>query len=358
MKPAALVTGGSRGIGKAIAIQLAQEGADIVLAARTKDRLDAAAAEITAKTGRKVIAIVVNTGDDGSVQAMGEQALAAMGHVDILVNAAAEPGGYAPVPSLAEVKGAFVDEEINIKVKGYIRCAQAVVPSMKASGWGRIVNISGLATRQSGNTVGSIRNVAVAALTKNLADELGPSGITVNCVAPGRIATDRLEYLYPGGPTAEALADIPLRRWGEPREFGESAAIQRQIHNLVVRHDMADTAGLGVEQRRGRRHFHYRSGLTELEIYVQQQVLTDLHFDGRLHRRTEARGRGAHIVDARIESWDHIPSDLVGGHLRGHVRALVRDRDLSIGDNRLIRIVNCPYDPAGLDLSWKFGNKQ
>ena len=150
----ALVTGGSRGIGKAIAIQLAQEGADIVLAARTKDRLDAAAAEIAAKTGRKVIAIVVNTGDDASVQAMGAQALAAMGHVDILVNAAAEPGGYAPVPSLAEVKGAFVDEEINIKVKGYIRCAQAVVPSMKASGWGRIVNISGLAARQTGNIVG------------------------------------------------------------------------------------------------------------------------------------------------------------------------------------------------------------
>src|SRR5678815_1111923 len=96
----ALITGGSRGIGKAIALQLAQEGADIVLAARTKDRLDAAAAEIAAKTGRKVIAIVVNTGDDASVKVMGEQALAAMGHVDILVNAAAEPGGYAPVPSL------------------------------------------------------------------------------------------------------------------------------------------------------------------------------------------------------------------------------------------------------------------
>src|SRR5258708_3618083 len=84
----ALVAGGSRGIGKAIAVQLAQEGADIVLAARTKDRLDAAAAEVARKTGRKVIAIVVNTGDDASVQAMGERALAALGHVDILVNAA------------------------------------------------------------------------------------------------------------------------------------------------------------------------------------------------------------------------------------------------------------------------------
>src|SRR5262245_31085187 len=130
----ALVTGGSRGIGKAIAIQLAREGVDLVLAARAKDRLEAAAAEIAGKAKRKVVAIAVNTGDDASVKAMGEQALAAMGRVDILVNAAAEPGGYAPVPALADVRGAFVDEEINIKVKGYIRCAQAVVPSMKASG--------------------------------------------------------------------------------------------------------------------------------------------------------------------------------------------------------------------------------
>src|SRR5262245_16242903 len=123
----ALVTGGSRGIGKAIALELAREGADIVIAARTKERLDAAAAEITSKTRRKVVAIAVNTGDDASVKAMGERALDVMGHVDILVNSAAEPGGYAPVPALADVDGALVDEEINVKVKGYIRCAQAVV---------------------------------------------------------------------------------------------------------------------------------------------------------------------------------------------------------------------------------------
>jgi len=101
----ALVAGGSRGIGKAIAVQLAQEGADIVLAARTKDRLDAAATEIAGKTGRKVIAIVVNTGDDASVKAMGEQALAAMGHVDILVNAAAEPAAMPRSPRSPTSRG-------------------------------------------------------------------------------------------------------------------------------------------------------------------------------------------------------------------------------------------------------------
>ena len=226
----ALIAGGSRGIGKAIAIQLAQEGADIVLAARTKDRLDAAAAEVAAKTGRKVIAIVVNTGDDASVKAMGEQALAAMGHVDILVNAAAEPGGYAPVPALADVKGAFVDEEINVKVKGYIRCAQAVVPSMKASGWGRIINISGLAARQTGNIVGSLRNVAVSSLSKNLADELGPFGINVTCVHPGATFTER---------TLPAVEERAKRQNATPEELLKRMADNNSIKHLVTAEEVA-----------------------------------------------------------------------------------------------------------------------
>ena len=245
----ALITGGSRGIGKAIALQLAQEGVDIVLAARTKDRLDAAAAEIAGKTGRKVIAIVVNTGDDASVKAMGEQAIAAMGHVDILVNAAAEPGGYAPVPALAEVKGELVDEEINVKVKGYIRCAQAVVASMKASKWGRIVNISGLAARQTGNIVGSLRNVAVSSLSKNLADELGPFGINVTCVHPGRhlhgahpaggAGAGEASELHPGG-TAEAHGRQQLHQASRDRRRGGPRGdipLLTALHRDQRRHD-------------------------------------------------------------------------------------------------------------------------
>ena len=221
----ALIAGGSRGIGKAIATQLAQEGADIVLAARTKDRLDAAAAEIAGKTGRKVIGIVVNTGDEAAVKAMGEQAIAAMGHVDILVNAAAEP-----VPSLADVTGEFVDEEINIKVKGYIRCAQAVVPSMKANGWGRIVNISGLAARQTGNIVGSLRNVAVSSLSKNLADELGPFGINVTCVHPGATFTER---------TLPAVEERAKRQNITPAELLKRMADNNSIKHLVTADEVA-----------------------------------------------------------------------------------------------------------------------
>ncbi len=226
----ALVAGGSRGIGKAIALQLAREGADMVLAARNKDRLDAAAREIAGATGRKVIGIVVNTGDDASVRALGEQALAALGHIDILVNASAEPGGYAPVPALTDVKSEFVDEEINIKVKGYIRCAQAVVPSMKASGWGRIVNLSGLAARQSGNIVGSLRNVAVSSLSKNLADELGPFGINVTCVHPGSTFTER---------TMPAVEERAKRQNITPAELLKRMADANSIKHIVTAEEVA-----------------------------------------------------------------------------------------------------------------------
>jgi NAD(P)-dependent dehydrogenase (short-subunit alcohol dehydrogenase family) len=201
-----------------------------------------------AKTGRKVIAIVVNTGDDASVKAMGEQALAAMGHVDILVNAAAEPGGYAPVPSLADVQGAFVDEEINIKVKGYIRCAQAVVPSMKATGWGRIVNISGLAARQTGNIVGSLRNVAVSSLSKNLADELGPFGINVTCVHPGATFTER---------TLPAVEERAKRQSSTPAELLKRMADNNSIKHLVTcgrGGPRGDVPLLPALHRRQRRH--------------------------------------------------------------------------------------------------------
>ncbi len=113
---------------------------------------------------------------------------------------------------------------------GYIRTARAVAPQMQARGWGRIVNISGLATRQSGNTVGSIRNVAVAALTKNLADELGPSGINVTVVHPGLTRTERTGGAG-GGP-------------GPGAGRGRSVILQRMAEGNSIRHlvDAAEVA--------------------------------------------------------------------------------------------------------------------
>ena len=115
---------------------------------------------------------------------------------------------------------------------GYLRCARAVAPHMKAQRWGRIVNISGLAARQSGNTVGSIRNVAVAALTKNLADELGPRGINVTVVHPGLTRTERTAAL------------VAARAAGAGHERGGDRAAQmaegNSIRHLVDAREVAD----------------------------------------------------------------------------------------------------------------------
>ena len=187
----ALVTGGSRGIGKAIARALAQEGADVAILARDTRQLAATASELATETDRKIVAVAADTCDDAQVERAVSEAVRTLGGgIDILINAAAEPAGYAAPPRLGEITADFFVRQMDVKVMGYIRVARAVAPHMQAQGWGRIINISGLAARQTGNIIGSIRNVAVAAMTKNLADELGPFGINVTVVHPGLTRTE------------------------------------------------------------------------------------------------------------------------------------------------------------------------
>ena len=187
----AIVTGGSRGIGKACARELAREGCDVVLFARNEDTLRAAASELAAESGRKVTGIVCDTSNDESVKGAIRDAIAALGGgVDILVNCAATAGGQAAPPTLAEVNDDNFWADMNVKVMGYLRTARELAPTMIEQGWGRIINISGLAARQSGSLIGSMRNVSVAALTKNLADQLGPHGINVTVVHPGLTRTE------------------------------------------------------------------------------------------------------------------------------------------------------------------------
>jgi NAD(P)-dependent dehydrogenase (short-subunit alcohol dehydrogenase family) len=181
----AVVTGGSRGIGKAIARLLAAEGCDVGLVARDAAIAQEAADELARASGRAVVALPADTGDDESVAVMAGRALAQLGGVDILVNAAATPNTGSPL------REEDLEREINVKVRGYLRCARAFAPGMVENGWGRIINISGLAARQSGTVVGSVRNAAVSAMTKNLADELGPAGVNVTVVHPGLTRTER-----------------------------------------------------------------------------------------------------------------------------------------------------------------------
>ena len=186
----ALVTGGSRGIGKAIARELLREGADVAIAARDQARIDATVAELAREPGRRVVGTSADTGDGDAVAAMVAASPAALGGIDILVNAAARPGGQQPAPRWDGVTEEALFEEIRVKVLGYLRVAQAAAPFMIAGGWGRIINVSGLAARQTGSVIGSVRNVAVAAMSKNLADELAPHGINVVTVHPGITRTE------------------------------------------------------------------------------------------------------------------------------------------------------------------------
>ncbi|HEX3791642.1 MAG TPA: SDR family oxidoreductase [Pseudonocardiaceae bacterium] len=187
----AVITGASRGIGLAVADVLAGEGADVVLVARDQTALDAAAERVSRHGGR-VLAVAADTTDDTAVRAMVDRAVEQWGGVDILVNAAARPGDPTAGSTLLELADDDLRVEIETKVLGYLRCIRAVAPHMIAQKWGRIINISGLGARQTGRMFGSVRNVAVAAMTKNLADELGRDGINVTVVHPGLTGTERI----------------------------------------------------------------------------------------------------------------------------------------------------------------------
>lgn len=235
----AIVTGGSRGIGKAVARTLAAEGCDVVIAARTPEPLEAAAAEIAAATGRRVVPIVADTGDESSIRSMVAEAVDALGGVDILVNSAAMPSGQSVPPPLAGITGDAFWADMNVKVLGYLRCAQAVAPAMAAQGWGRIVNISGLGARSTGVLIGSMRNVAVAAMTKNLADELGPSGINVVVVHPGLTRTEA---------TPGVVARIAASR-GISEGEAEASLVRNSIRRLVDADEVADVVAFVASPR-------------------------------------------------------------------------------------------------------------
>jgi NAD(P)-dependent dehydrogenase (short-subunit alcohol dehydrogenase family) len=183
----ALIAGGSRGIGLQVARSLLAEGARVAIAARDPRRLAAAAESL----GSGVVTAGIETGEDDSVTAAVERVTRELGGIDILVNCAAEPNGSAAriVPSQTTDQQFW--DAVNVKTVGYLRTARAVAPGMVAQGWGRIINLSGLAARQAGDFAATARNVGVAALTKNLADELGRHGVNVTVVHPGMTITER-----------------------------------------------------------------------------------------------------------------------------------------------------------------------
>ncbi len=237
----AIVTGGSRGIGRAIAHALAAEGADVVIAARGQEALQATADEIARETGARVLAITVDTGDQASVDRLVERTVAEFGGVDILVNSAATPWSAGRPTDFAGTTDDVVREEVEIKVLGYLRTARAVAPHLTAQGWGRIINISGLGARQAKSIAQTIRNVSVSALTKNLADELGPHGVTVTVVHPGTTRTERLVDRLEKRSAAEGVAVADL----------EAELATNSIRRIVDASEVADVVTFLASPRGG-----------------------------------------------------------------------------------------------------------
>ena len=227
----AVVTGGSRGIGKATAFALAKEGANVALIARNMADAHMAAQEIAGATHRRVQAYKADTSSDEAVRSAFAELTSDFGRLDILVNGAAQVAGQARAPQFAEIHSENFWAELNVKVLGYIRCAQAAAPHMQKAGWGRIINISGLAARSTGSIIGTIRNISVAALTKNLADELGPSGINVTCVHPGVTRTEK---------TAGLLLQRAAASQVTPEEIERRIAAGNTIHHLVTAEEVAN----------------------------------------------------------------------------------------------------------------------
>jgi NAD(P)-dependent dehydrogenase (short-subunit alcohol dehydrogenase family) len=183
----AVVTGGSRGIGEAIARAYAQAGAKVVAASRKLENVQPVADAINA-VGGTALAVACHTGDPEQVQALVEQTVAAFGTVDIAVNNAGTNPHFGPLLDASE---SMWDKTFQVNVKGYFWVAQAVAPLMLARGSGKIVNVASVAGLRPGQGMGvySVSKAAVLMLTQSLAQELGPRGVQVNALAPGVIKT-------------------------------------------------------------------------------------------------------------------------------------------------------------------------
>ena len=222
----ALVTGASRGIGRAIALALAGAGVDVVVNCRERGRSAEETADAIRAKGRRAHAMAADVSDARAVEGMVRAAEAELGPVDLLVNNA----GVAIPRDLDGLTEEDFDRTLAVNLKGAFLCTRAVLPGMRARRWGRIVNIIGRSGHRPRATylVGGAVNAALLNLTKALADELAPDNILVTGVNPGPIQTKRWDsLLQQGARTAgrsaadentAAVASVPLGRVGRPDE--------------------------------------------------------------------------------------------------------------------------------------------
>lgn len=217
----ALVTGGGRGIGRAIADELAKRGADVILADRMLETAEESAAEIAEQTGRQTMAVEVDVSSLDSAKAMVDQALARFAKVDILVNNA----GITRDDLIMRMGEEDFDAVINVNLKGAWNCCKALIRPMMKQRYGRIVNISSVSglAGQAGQTNYSASKAGLIGFTKALAREVASRQITVNAVAPGFVPT-ALTVDLPDELKDYMLKLTPLGRMGNPEEIAYAVA--------------------------------------------------------------------------------------------------------------------------------------
>ncbi len=228
----ALVTGASRGLGKAVATLLAAEGASVALAARDRETLEACAREIRDRSGGSVLSHPTDVTRDDEVTGLVDRVLGELGQIDVLVaNAGGPPASRFETTELSDWRGG-----IDLSLFSTILLCRAVVPGMKVRRSGRIVAVTSISVKQpvDGLILSNTARAGVVGLMKTLSNELGPFGIGVNVVCPGYTRTDRLVELasrlsHQEGVPVESIyarwrSQIPMARLGEPAEFASVVA--------------------------------------------------------------------------------------------------------------------------------------
>lgn len=217
----AVVTGASRGIGRAIATLLAQRGADVVCGDRLAEQAKTTAEEIATATGRRTSGCLVDVADSKSVQEFIDCALSNFGKIDILVNNA----GITRDNLILRINEEDWDVVLNVNLKGAFNCCKAVVRPMMKQRYGRIVNITSVVglSGNAGQANYAASKAGMIGLTKSLARELGSRNITVNAVAPGYVTTALTESL-PQEIKEASIKATPLGRFGTPEDIAYAVA--------------------------------------------------------------------------------------------------------------------------------------
>jgi NAD(P)-dependent dehydrogenase (short-subunit alcohol dehydrogenase family) len=219
----ALVTGGSKGIGKAIAGIFAQAGAEVMLAARRENELRATAEEIHLASGARVEYVAADLARRGDVNRLADHATATLGKVDILVNNA---GANLP-QAIDAVRDEDWDRLVELNLTSCMALSRAIAPGMKQRRWGRIIHMSsimGLGSTPTRNAYSATKS-ALIGLARAMALDLGPYNITVNCIAPGPIATDMPMSILSKDQQAALAARTAFNRWARPDELAGPALL-------------------------------------------------------------------------------------------------------------------------------------